>query len=217
MKRKINILFLIIALVLSLSSIIYADSEWAKNDLERAANLIPQSLNGKDLTERITREEFSGVAVKLYEALANKRIEPVKKNPLADTSSDDVLKAYGAGIVKGITETAFEPNKFLSREEAAVMLTRAYMSAMKIKELPEYEKNVFDDDEYISDWAKKSVYYMAANGIINGIDKTHFAPKYKSGETEDYGGATREQAIIMSLRTYEKFKKHRISHRSRQL
>ena len=207
MKRKINILFLIVALILSLSSIIYADSEWAKKDLERAANLIPQSLESKDLTKRITREEFSGVAVKLYEALAEKLIEPTKENPFADTSSDDVLKAYNAGIVKGITETTFEPNKFLSREEAAVMLTRTYMSAMEIKELPEYEKNVFGDDEYISDWAKESVYYMAANGIINGIDKTHFAPKYKSGETEDYGGATREQAIIMSLRTYEKFKK----------
>ena len=70
MKRKINILFLIVALILSLSSIIYADSEWAKKDLERAANLIPQSLESKDLTKRITREEFSGVAVKLYEALA---------------------------------------------------------------------------------------------------------------------------------------------------
>ena len=70
MKRKITALFLIMALILSLSSIAYADSEWAKAELDRAENLIPQSLSGKDLTERITREEFSGVAVKLYEALS---------------------------------------------------------------------------------------------------------------------------------------------------
>lgn len=207
MKRKITALFLIMALILSLSSIAYADSEWAKAELDRAENLIPQSLSGKDLTERITREEFSGVAVKLYEALSGRQAETEEENPFTDTDSDDVLKAYKAGIVKGITETEFEPNSLLTREEAAVMLTRAYMSATETETLPEYEKTLFDDDEYISDWAKEAVYYMAANGIINGIDETYFAPKYKSGESENYGGATREQAIIMSLRTYEKFKK----------
>ena len=35
----------------------------------------------------------------------------------------------------------------------------------------------FADDAQISDWAKDSVYFMAANGIIKGMGGNLFAPR----------------------------------------
>ena len=61
---------------------------------------------------------------------------------------------------------------------------------------------------YISDWAKDSVYFMAANGIINGIGDNRFAPKNTTPEQEAefYANSTREQSVAISVRMYEKFK-----------
>ena len=72
-----------------------------------------------------------------------------------------------------------------------------------------YEKPaVFADDANISDWAKDSVYFMAANGIINGIGDNRFAPQNTTAEEEaaGYANATREQAIIIAVRMVENLK-----------
>jgi hypothetical protein len=63
----------------------------------------------------------------------------------------------------------------------------------------------FDDDKYISNWAKESVYFMAAKGIILGIGNNLFAPRAVTDvqEAAGYALTTREQAIIMALRMVE--------------
>ena len=54
-------------------------SEWANEELEKAdaMGLIPDCLEGEDLTQPITRAEFAAVAVKVYEALANGEAIPL--------------------------------------------------------------------------------------------------------------------------------------------
>ena len=49
----------------------------------------------------------------------------------------------------------------------------------------------------ISEWAKDSVYFMAANKIINGVGGNKFAPQNTTIEEEvaGYANATREQAL----------------------
>ena len=184
-------------------------SDWAKED-----GLIPDCLLNKDLTKPITRAEFAAVSVKAYEHLCDTKLNPVSENPFTDTNDVDVLKAYGANIAVGVSNTEFMPDANLSREQAATMLTRVYkkvfFDSWTVADDNEYKLDFtmpepFNDDDKISFWAKESVYFMAANNVISGIGNNTFAPKNTTNEEEatGYANATREQAIIIALRMIE--------------
>ncbi|MGN0181536.1 MAG: hypothetical protein ACI4DP_03865, partial [Candidatus Ornithomonoglobus sp.] len=59
----------------------------------------------------------------------------------------------------------------------------------------------YADDNEISDYAKESVYFMTRWDILNGVDDSHFAPKNNTTIGESYGYATREQAVVIALRS----------------
>ncbi len=185
-------------------------SEWAVTELEKAESteLIPDILNDADYTKNVTREEFAEISVKVYENLSKTVAETSEENPFADTENPEILKAYALGITNGMTDTTFAPEEKLTREQAAVMLARAYSKAMNIQELKaKDDTQKFADDEMISPWAKDSVYFMASNGIISGIEDNKFAPGYSTEEEENagYGCATREQALLIAVRICEAF------------
>ena len=189
---------------------------WAKPELEEAAalGLIPGCLQGADLTQPITRAEFAAVSVKLYEALSGTQAEPVAANPFTDTSDPEVLKAFDLGVTNGTAADKFDPDALINREQAAAMLTRVYkklnLEGWTLASDGEYKEAfkalftmpaLFADDGEISSWAKDSVYFMAANGIVNGVGDNCFAPKLVSSGEETLNFATREQALLMSVRT----------------
>ena len=195
-------------------------SEWAVAELERAEELglIPDSLDGADLTADITRAEFAAVAVKVYEALLGTPAIPAVINPFTDTNDVEILKAYNIGAVNGTSATTYSPNDLLNREQAAAMLTRVFKKvsipnwtlATDSQFALSFEKPaLFADDADISDWAKDSVYFMVANGIINGVGNNKFAPKNvtSADEANGYANATREQALIIAVRMVENLKK----------
>ncbi len=206
--------------VLSVNAPDFEASDWAQAELAKAdeLGLIPEVLDGADLTADITRAEFAAVAVKVYEALANGEALPAVINPFTDTNDVEILKAYNIGAVNGTSATTYSPNDLLNREQAATMLTRVF----KRVTLPDWTLGTdsqftlpfdmptpFADDKDISDWAKDSVYFMAANGIINGIGNNKFAPKNVTTEeqAQGYANATREQALIIAVRMVENLKK----------
>ena len=195
-------------------------SDWAKAELEKAEEmgLIPEILDGADLTADITRAEFAAVAVKAYEALANGAAIPAVNNPFTDTTDVEVLKAYNIGAVNGTSATTFDPNALLNREQAAAMLTRVFkkvslagwtLATDSQFTLPYEKPALFADDADISDWAKDSVYFMVANGIVSGVGNNKFAPKNvtSADEANGYANATREQALIIAVRMVENLKK----------
>jgi len=195
-------------------------SSWAEEDLETAASkgLYPNAFAGVDMTADVDRREFAAVAVAAYRALTNIDPQAPATSPFLDTTDEDVLKAYSAGIVLGVAADRFEPGSLLTREQAAVMLTRVYEQAKATgMELAAPQaafqtgmgaspKNPFADDADISDWAKDSVYFMAANGIILGTGNNMFSPRAITTEEQaiNYASATREQAIIIALRMVQK-------------
>ncbi len=194
-------------------------SDWAKAELAKAdeLGLIPEVLDRADLTADITRAEFAAVAVKVYEALSGTAALPNTANPFIDTADIEVLKAYNLGITTGVSATEFAPDTLLNREQAATMLTRTFkratMNGWTIQTDAQFALTydmpaLFADDADISDWAKDSVYFMAANGIINGVGENKFAPKNITTEEEatGYANATREQALIIAVRMVENLK-----------
>lgn len=197
----------------------FKSSDWAASELLTAYenNLIPERLMNEDLTLPIYRDEFAAVAVKLYEAMSGKKAEPAKLNPFTDTNDPEVLKAYALGLVNGTSATTFAPRNKLNRQEAATMLTRVY-KAVKIAgwTLTDDSKFTlkyimpakFADDANIDGWAKDSVYFMAANGIINGLGGNKFGPKNMTSaeEASGYANASREQALVISVRSFTNLK-----------
>lgn len=172
-------------------------SDWAEDSLRIAEinNIVPYVIKNSDVSQPITRAEFAAVAVRLYDAMSEDDAEAADYNPFTDTSDRDVLKAYAAGIVNGITDKSFEPGSPLSREQAAAMLGRVYMLSRQADLKPEYDLK-FADDSSISQWAKPSVYFMSESGILDGVDGNRFAPGDRT---------SREQAIVIAARMLERY------------
>ena len=193
-------------------------SSWAAPELQRAAeqNLIPATLQPAhvDLTQPITRAEFAGVVVLTFENIANLTALSTTSNPFTDTRDPYVLRAFNTGLMVGISDTQFDPNTPLNREQTATALTRAFKRATiptwTFATDANYPLNftwpiLFADDANISDWARESVYFMAANGIILGTGNNMFSPRAATTEQQarGYAVATREQALIIALRMVE--------------
>lgn len=183
-------------------------SDWAKPELQNAYDLglIPDILVGADMTKPITREEFCELAVLLYEKVTGSSSEPVAPNPFTDTTNAQILKAFKLGITTGTTATTFSPNVRINREQCATMLFRA-IKVMKPKaNFSTAGIKDFADQSSISSWAVQATKYMFKMGIIAGSADGNFKPKATTTaqEASGYGMATREQAIALSIRTYEK-------------
>lgn len=195
-------------------------AEWSTPELEKAAEigLIPDVLVGKDMTDSITRGEFAAVAVNLFEEMTSGRAVMSSDCTFEDIANDEnrnyILKAYNIGAINGYSDSEFAPSSPITREQLATMLCRVY----KKSEWPDWSLATddnytinysgvqkFDDDADISDYAKPSVYFMVKYGVLTGIGSNIFAPKNLNSEQEaiGYANATREQAIVMSLRSYE--------------
>jgi hypothetical protein len=191
---------------------------WAEGELAEAAaqGLIPDCLKSADLTKPITRAEFAAVSVKLYESLSGAAAQPASADTFSDTKDPEVLKAFALGVTNGTdaVKKTFEPDTLISREQASTMLTRVWkklnLSGWTLETDGSFAEefrtkfampDLFADDAEISSWARDSVYFMAANKIVNGVGDNRFAPKTVSSGEETLNFATREQALLMSVRT----------------
>lgn len=180
-------------------------SAWALGEVAEAAanDLIPDRLKGADLTKPITREEFAELAVKLYEAVTGSPIV-AGTNPFTDTQNQEIVKAFTVGITAGTGDgTTFTPNQLINREQCATMLYRALKKLAPNKDYTVATPVVFQDQAHISSWATEATQYMAKVEIIKG-SKGNFMPKAVTDaqKATTYGQATREAAILMSVRSF---------------
>lgn len=186
----------------------YSDaSTWAEPELKKAneLGLIPDILKGADMTKPITREEFCELSVLLYEKVTEKIATPASTNPFTDTTNSQILKAYSLGITTGISATTFCPKTLINREQCATMLFRAIKAIAPNADYSVTGVKDFPDQKNISSWALEATKYMSKLGIIKGDDAGNFMPKATTTAqtAAGYGMATREAAILMTVRTYE--------------
>ena len=188
---------------------------WAVDELERAQvyGLIPDCIKNQDFTKPITRREFAGVCVKLYELFTEKTAQAPSVNPFTDTTDVDALKAFNTDLMIGTAEDKFSPDRELNRQTAATALTRVlkkcFIDGWTYATDNQYTllfdmPDLFNDDAKIAeDWAKPSVYFMAAKGVIRGKDDGMFAP---------LDVAKREEALIIALRMVEQLRGEQLAY-----
>lgn len=154
-----------------------------------------------DLTGSITRGEFATLAMYLYGAMANTNdfTRPVE-SPFVDVDESTpnfkyILGAYELGIVQGNSTTAktFGPNELVSRQDAALMLSRVY--EIVGGEIPKGASTTFDDNDKIGSWAMDAVAFMSSKKIINGMGGNRFDPR---------GNASVEQALKIAVEMMDK-------------
>ncbi|MZQ84644.1 hypothetical protein GQF01_21280 [Paenibacillus sp. 5J-6] len=181
-----------------LEEAVKGSSDWAKADLKLAiaASLTTPSVLG-NYQQPITREQFAGIAVKLYEALSSKPAAAASPNPFTDTVNVDVLKAFQLGIVTGVSATSFSPDASISRQELCVMLMRAVKAAKPAATLNISSFGGLADSDFIAPWALDAVRFAVNHAIMNGVG---------GGRIDPLGSTTREQAILLVKRTFDAYK-----------
>ncbi|MFD0677849.1 MULTISPECIES: S-layer homology domain-containing protein [unclassified Paenibacillus] len=172
------------------------EGHWAKADVEQLTSKL--LIKGKSDTRfapqnQITRAEF---AILLARGLGLTASDTSK---FVDIQSSDwfapaVGAAVKAGLIDGYEDSTFRPNANITREQMAVMITRAIaLTGKKVNAYPVRTPS-FVDAPSISGWAKDAVARSVSMGIMNGVTDSTFAPN---------DNATRAQAAVMLKRSLQ--------------
>lgn len=162
---------------------------WAKESTDFTGgrelfNGISEGKFGPDI--KLNRGMMVTVLYRLENAsnTAGYKFEDVRENTYY---ADAVAWGTETGVVKGMNDSTFEPNRSISRQELCAMLYRYAQSCGY--EIAKTGKDIkFNDSDKIASWAKDSVEWCASVGIVNG----------RNGNTMDpEGTATRAEASQM--------------------
>lgn len=172
-----------------------AGSEWAQESILALYNR--GVVNGKgngifDPEGNVTRAEFVKMIVAAFQLTADTQGTVFEDVAQTDWYYDVVRIGAVCGIVNGYGST-FGPNDMITREDAAVILTRAAQYAGI--SLNDGTAAGFIDAGAISGYAVEAVGTMQANGIVSGMEDGSFQPQQNT---------TRAQASKM---LYELLKK----------
>ncbi|MDY4975876.1 MAG: S-layer homology domain-containing protein, partial [Clostridia bacterium] len=88
--------------------------------------------------------------------------------------ADAVVSAASAGLIVGY-DGYFRPDDFITREEMAVVIAKAY--SYLGKEANRGKISMFSDIDEISSWAKDYVDQAASAGLVSGVTATTFSPQ----------------------------------------
>lgn len=172
-------------------------SEWAKKEVEKAREIGVVAGGGDGYVNpknNITRAEFVKILVGI------KGLTPTdgKTSSFSDVKANEwytgyIEKAYQQKLVTGTDSKNFSPNAFVTREEMATMIYRAY--GLKATT----SKTKMSDDKEISPYASNAVYTIYDNEIMKGVGGTISVPVFNPS-----GKASREMAFTTIIRTLEK-------------
>lgn len=165
-------------------------SEYAKPYIEKLTESI--QFDYDDYTKPIKRDEFARLiyfSVKQMSDTMNTKVILNDVKPLFTDTDDVCIGALSnVGIITGRNDECFSPNDFLTREEAAAVIGRAF-DLFGFKRLNKITN--FADKSNISPWAVSAVDSLCPYKIIIGTDNGNFLPK---------STITREQAAIITQR-----------------
>ena len=135
-------------------------------------------INGKaegvfDPDGLVTRAEFAAIVTKSL-GLTDENAAPL---PFEDVQTDAwfygaVAAAYHYEITAGVSDTAFAPHGSITREEAAVMISRAAkLCGLNTERTnPRDVLAVFTDYRTASDWARSALAFCYDTGILSDED-----------------------------------------------
>ncbi|MEW6182325.1 MAG: S-layer homology domain-containing protein [Bacillota bacterium] len=158
---------------------------WAKRSITfmNARGVVKGVSNTSFQPERaVTRAEFAALMLRTLGIMESRPETPT----FTDASADKwyygaVEAAYEAGLVKGIGEGEFAPERTITREEMAAIVLRVLEKTNASVALADGETAQllaqFSDNDQIALWAQTSVASAVKAGIIAGNTDGSFAPR----------------------------------------
>lgn len=174
-------------------------SAWATENVKNLwlKDIIPTGVVA-DLTTNITRAEFTTLITKAWEYSTGKDLATVQTFFL-DIAGNEyqnyIEKGFNLDIISGLDKSTFNPNGQITRQEAAIIISRL----VELKTDLQIDLNAvptYSDSDQISDWAKAYVSFTLEHGIIQGTGNNMFSP---------LSNMTREQAIAMIDRLFTQY------------
>ncbi|MBQ7897248.1 MAG: S-layer homology domain-containing protein [Clostridia bacterium] len=184
-------------------------SDWAEEEVKGALgeDLILKSMY-ESMKNKITRKEFCNLVINMLTKKYSKSIEEIliEKNvtlnysAFVDTTDDNVLSANALGIVNGKENNCFDPEGFITRQEAATMLYRT-AKVMGVTN-PNSEKLAFTDEEKFADWGKDGIFFVSASLSDKG---TRVMGGVEDGKFDPAGYYTKEQSVLTIYRLFHTY------------
>ncbi|MBP1990855.1 S-layer homology domain-containing protein [Paenibacillus eucommiae] len=168
------------------------EGHWAKEIIEQLASKgIIEGMDEDHFVPQahVNRAQFAALISRALNLKINTKQIPFTDVVPGSWYAEEVNSAYAAGIIQGMTETSFDPEKDITREEMAVMIVRAntYASGATGSEKSEkhdVEAIKFADNDSISEWAREGIQIAVRLGIINGRTIDSFVPKTPATRAE---------------------------------
>ncbi|HAA89566.1 MAG: S-layer domain-containing protein [Thermoanaerobacterales bacterium 50_218] len=141
----------------------------------------------------VTRAQFATFLVRVLGLSLQKSPVPVFQDvPPSHWGHAAVETAYRAGLVSGVGEGRFEPERKITRQEMAVMVVRALKRCgVDVGVTGEQKEQIYSgytDADQVSEWAKDAVAVCLKKGIIRGRTQSMIAPM---------SNATRAEAVVV--------------------
>lgn len=129
----------------------------------------------------LTREEFATWVAKgfgLEEKEFDLAFEDIDKlNP----HYKEIAATFTQGLITGKSDKVFDPKGSITKQEAAVVISKALQKYDKEKVPKDIEKYIaqFENKDEIASWAKESIATVASKGLSIGDDKNKYNPNEK--------------------------------------
>lgn len=110
-------------------------------------------------------------------------------NPFTDLEQDwymDAVQwAFEAGVTKGTSETTFDPDTVITREQLAAMFYRyAQYCGLDVSVGKDTDILSYTDAQSISDWAMDAMQWACGSGLIRGVGNDTLAPTADSSRAQ---------------------------------
>ena len=184
-------------------------SAWAENEVKAAMyeGLVLETLY-KTMKDNITRQEFCYLVINMLTVKNSKSIEQIllekgvelNYDAFLDTADAYVLSANALGIVNGKGDYKFDPEGFITRQEAATMLYRT-AKVMGVLE-PNSEKLEFTDSDKFAEWGKEGIFFVSASQSKQGM---RVMGGVENGKFDPNGLYTKEQSVLTIYRIFNTY------------
>ncbi len=191
-------------------------SSWAaqKIAISVTAGIIPEGFDQQPFNASITRKDFCELLLNTCRTFEVPLPAPPPTATFSDTTDINAEGAYMLGLTQGTATGIFSPELPLTREMAAVMLSRlrmlfqytsggnnrniewtstgviSYDEPMDERQATQTLSKYAIDGNLVSDWARINMADVYTRGILAGIGNGQLDPK---------SYITREQAALLSL------------------
>lgn len=163
------------SLVTTFAGISDLESHWAEKEIVKwnQYGIINGDNNGSFRpNDSISRAEFIALISRVF-GLVEKSDTNFKDISADSWYANDISKAYKAGAITGDENGLIHPDDSITRQEAAMVLTRLFFLKSKDSRL----LDSYSDAKDISDWAKLAMNALVDDGYIKGRENNKLAPQ----------------------------------------